>query len=164
MTKMAKARRQSLDLFLFFFIFCFPCYPAPNLVQLAPQRNLPLTGFAANLGKSGAFHIILPAGGRSVNGVFTYRGTSITLSAVTAKELAATFLPVTVSVTGQSPAWWSISCPKFQSGKSPVGQSRLAGADVIGRDHRHLQLLDSRAAAVTERAFEQLLGHGAAVA
>jgi len=54
--------------------------------------------------------------------VFTYRGTSITLSAVTAKELAATFLPVTVSVTGQSPAWWSVSRPKFQTGKSPVGQ------------------------------------------
>src|ERR1035438_4336675 len=76
MTKMAKARRQVLDLFLFFFIFCFPGYPASNLVQLAPRRKLPLTGFAANLGKSGACRIILPAGGRSVNGVFTYRGTS----------------------------------------------------------------------------------------
>jgi len=57
MTKMAKARRQVLDLFLFFFIFCFPGYPATILVQLAPRRKLPLTGFAANLGKSGAFHI-----------------------------------------------------------------------------------------------------------
>jgi len=90
MTKMAKARRQVLDLFLFFFIFCFPGYPATILVQLAPRRKLPLTGFAANLGKSGAFHINSASRGEASTGVYLPRQEH-NLSAFTAKELAATF-------------------------------------------------------------------------